>query len=574
MSYDRLLTVFPLFRLVCKQRRRKCERPLGSTSCTRCSRLKIECVFDTTASTSMRYNTSSSRRLTAPKTFMTTPISGDLDMTEVDGDEELLDLCEHVKALELELQQLQQRLDAQSQQSTHSNALTAIVTSAVTTSTAVTAQSMAMADDLPIPKEWNLTFVNGHLRLETGINTLNDLLKYRLFETASSSRIPYLSPFGSDCTVQFELKRDSMISQALLVLRKYGIFNNHSSSLYGANSFRRTSLSQWGHRHQSPMDYQYDHPHPLALPSAPLSPIPSSSTPPSDSSSYYVASAPPIQLSATMNFCPESIVDQLIRQYFICHNPTMPLVHEPTFMSHFTNQPGMADPTRSGTTTATSSPSSVPAFFSPSTSPASPCSSSSTTTNNGFISPHNPVTLAICCYMSVSHCSHIPFTSHQKREYGEYYYIASREQIDDLFDDPSPHRQLEALMSINFLYKFLVLTLQFKDARKLAALGFLISTELSKQATLEETTFSNEEQELTSRHTLLAAMTFGAMEFLCVKRLGDITLKKVFLTPLPGESDVTVSVLQLYQCMFDLALHHDCAVIMVSIRTEHCVHIC
>jgi hypothetical protein len=176
--------------------------------------------------------------------------------------------------------------------------------------------------------------------------------------------------------------------------------------------------------------------------------------------------------------------------------------------------------------------------------------------------------------MSVSYCSHIPFTSRQKREYGEYYYVACREQIDDLFDDPSPHRQLEALMSINFLYKFLVLTLQFKDARKLSALAFLISTELSKQTTSRETPFSIEEQEITSRHTILAAMTFGTMEFICVKRVDDFALKKIPLTPLPDESDMTVSVLHLYQCMFDLVLHHDCAVIMVSIRTEHCVHVC
>jgi hypothetical protein len=486
-------------------------------------------------------------------------------MTEVDGDDELQDLCEHVKTLELELQQLQQRLDGQSQRSTPFRTSTAPVSSVITT--LATAQSM-VADDLPIPKEWNLTIVNGHLRLETGINTLSDLMQYGLFNTTSSSRIPYLSPFGSDSTVHFELKHDSMISQALFILRKHGIFNNHSS-LHNPNNFRQTHPSQWGHRHQSPIDYQHDLDHPLALPSTPFSPIPSSSMPPSDSSSCCSDSAPPIQLSATMNHCPESIVDQLVQQYFLCHNPTMPLLHEATFMTHYTKQPGMTDPTRSGTTTtattATSSPSSASTFYSTSTSPASPSSptsTASTSTTNGFISPHNPVTLAICCFMSVSYCSHIPFTSHQKREYGEYFYVACREQIDDLFDDPSPLRQLEALMSINFLYKFMLLTLQFNDARKLATLGFLIANGLSKQAALQ--TFSIEEKELASRHKILASMTFGAMEFLCVKRLDDITPKKVPLTPLPGESAMTVSVLHLYQYLFDLILHHDCVVIMVS----------
>ncbi|KAI8343987.1 hypothetical protein BC941DRAFT_407468 [Chlamydoabsidia padenii] len=539
----------------CKQRRRKCELPDGSSSCTRCSRMNLTCVFDTTTPTNMRYNTSSRRATTtnstATKASTATTQIPDWNMTEVYDGDDLQALCEHVKTMELELHQLQQKLAQQRQQPT------SLLLESSTTTTTMIAESEV--ESLTIPKEWNLTFVNGHLRLETGINTLSDLLRYRLTEATISTPISYLSPIGSSTAVRFTLEHDSMLSKAVLLLRKHGIFNGNGNSFnIGNNDYHVHSPR--GHYHQSLMGHPQS---PTISPLSPLSPSCKRLDPLSSS-----------LLSTITTDCPETLVDPLVQQYFVCYNPTMPLVHEATFMTQYTKQPGMADPTPSGSTyysyyNTSPSPSSTTSSYSNCTSPTSSftwSSSSSSTDNNGLISQHNPLTLAICCFMSVSYCAHISFTSHQKREYGEYFYAACREQINDHFDDPSPHRQLEVLMSINFLYKFMLLTLRMKDARKLAALGYMISTELIRLAALPNTTLSSTEKELTSRHGILACMTFTGMEYICDKRMIDILPKKVQLIALPDESDMTVSVLELYKHFFDLVLNHDCVVIMEQLR--------
>ncbi|CAO3598501.1 unnamed protein product [Absidia cylindrospora] len=65
----------------CKRRRRKCERASGDTTCVRC-----------TDSTTINY-----------------------DLAEINGDDELEDLCQYVKTLEEEMKQLQLNLDQQRQ---------------------------------------------------------------------------------------------------------------------------------------------------------------------------------------------------------------------------------------------------------------------------------------------------------------------------------------------------------------------------------------------------------------------------------------------------------------------------
>ncbi|CAO3598502.1 unnamed protein product [Absidia cylindrospora] len=437
-------------------------------------------------------------------------------------------------------------------------------------------------DSIPMPKEWNVTFVNGHLRLETGINTLSDLLRYRQIESESAKRIRYLSPLNSSKPIQFQLQGETMICKVVFLLTQHEVFSGSLDTLTDNSTY---SLFNHQHQHQnrfkhtaissstSPNDFT------ILGPSSPLSSV-SSYTNGAPSPPYCDTTSDTVfneMSSGTTSYCPELLISSLVQQYFQCFNPVMPLIHQSTFMTHYFKQPA-TDPDASGATNlnmaseSQPSPSSSSISTEPTTSRSSSSSSSFSSSSssysmtNDFISQHGPVTLAICCFMCLTYCKHLPFTSHQKRKYGEYYYVACREQIDDLFDDPSPHRQLEALVSINLLYKFMAMTLRLRDSRKLATIGFLLSVELSKYAAQPDSLFTDVEKELVSRHSILASVTFSMVEFICVKRMDDIVPIKVSFNALPGESDIAVSMLELYARFCDLALHHDSIIMVQQIR--------
>ncbi|ORZ17642.1 hypothetical protein BCR42DRAFT_412220 [Absidia repens] len=536
----------------CKRRRRKCERASGATTCVRCSRLNLDCIFDTRPIDNSRYNTSSSRDSTKTN----------YELAEVDGDDELEDLCQYVKTLEEEMKQLQLNLDQQRQRNDSTQQQSLI------------RRTESQLDSIPLPKEWNLTFVNGHLRLETGINKLSDLLRYRHIESESAKPIRYLSPFNSSTPIQFQLRGETMICKVVFLLTQHEVFSGSLDTLTDNSTY-----SLFNHRRQN--NFKHATTSSSSSPNgftvlSPSSPLPSAS------SYTNGAPSPPYcdttssntvfdkMSTGTTSYCPELLVSSLVQQYFQCFNPVMPLVHESTFMTHYFKQPPI-DPDVTGATNLFesqpfSSSSSSSCSSSSSSSVSSFLSPSSYSATNDFISQHGPVTLAICCFMCLTYCKHLPFTSHQKRQYGEYYYVACREQIDDLYDDPSLHRQLEALISINLLYKFMAMTLRLRDSRKLATIGFLLSVELSKHAAQPDSLFTDVEKELVSRHSIMASVTFSMVEFICVKRMDDIVPFKVSLNALPGESDITVSMLELYTRFCDLALHNDSIVMVQQIR--------
>ncbi|CAO3595212.1 unnamed protein product [Absidia cylindrospora] len=61
----------------CKRRRRKCERPTGESSCLQCTRLNVDCIFDTDTCNDISSGDSS------------TTITNNDNMAEVDGNHEL-----------------------------------------------------------------------------------------------------------------------------------------------------------------------------------------------------------------------------------------------------------------------------------------------------------------------------------------------------------------------------------------------------------------------------------------------------------------------------------------------------
>ncbi|KAI8330846.1 hypothetical protein BC941DRAFT_164404 [Chlamydoabsidia padenii] len=400
----------------CKKKRRKCERPPDKANCLRCTRLKRDCIYDD--SITKTNNQSSSATVDYFE-----------EMAEIDGSKELQKLMCNVRTLEQELAQLEGKLDQ--------------------------GRQLAMINDTthlpPIPKKWNLSIVNGHLRLETGIHTLGDLLQYR----QTTLPIRYLSPFNSNnqTPFQFKLQQGGLLTRTVQLLTKHDLLSGNTSN-----------HTPW--------------------------------IPPIDS---------------------ELLVDRLVRQHFQCYNTAFPLLHELTFMTRY---------------------------------------------NNNKSTRHSALTLAICCFMCVSYCTHIPFTAYDKRAYGEYFYLACREQLDDLLDDPCPHRQLDALMAIHFLLKFMTLTLKLKEVRRMTAYGFLISVELAKRVQV----LDQVEKEMANRHRIMAAIVFTLTEFVCVQRMDDILPTRIELVGLPGESAKAVGMLKMYNCLFNLALHHDCIVMVEQLR--------
>jgi hypothetical protein len=396
--------------------------------------LALICTYDTTNTKTTQIDTSSYSSY-SPTAFSTLE-ADPAEMVEVDGNKELEHLISYVHTLEREMQQLETKLD-------HERQLNSSTQHALTTKDAMTC--------LTIPKNWNFTITNGHLRLETGIHTLSDLLQYR----QTTHPIRYLTPFNNKAPLQFRLDQGSLLTKAVDLLTQHGLLSDSKPS------------------------------------SKPWTP------------------------TTCLHLPPDLLVDTLVQQYFRCYNSPLPLVHEPTFMAHY----------------------------------------------NPDDTHHDVLTLAICCFMSVSYCCHLPFTAYQKRTYGEYFYMACRAQLDDLLiDNPSPHSQLNAVMAIHFLFKFMALTLRIKDIRRLATVGFLASIELNKL------TFGPVETELVKRHTIMAAILFALTEFICVQRMDDIMPSPlVQFQVLPGESAKAAAMLGLYKYLFGLALHHDCIVMVVSL---------
>ncbi|KAI8093825.1 uncharacterized protein BX664DRAFT_330660 [Halteromyces radiatus] len=403
-----------------------------------------------------------------------------------------------------------------------------------------------------------MTIINGHLRLETGINTLSDLLQYRRSLMDNVNTIHYLSPIpGGRTTLNFKLEQDTMLCKMFMILAK--------SDLYDASNSTTTSVSTssyWYHSFSSRHPHLRHHHLPPSsqttlstsstwlLPgSSPLQlPSPSSSTSSSSSSFSSLCCTQDMAPVDTLNDCernvtppidnmecPERLVDTFVHRYFQCYNPTMPVLHERTFMTHY-NQRRQAR------------------------------SRGHDQSNFVVFVEEDLLTLALCCFMSVSNCTHLGLTTEQKRIYGEYFYNRSRPLLDDMLDDPCPHRRLEALISLAMLYKFMALTLRLKEIRQLSTLGLMLAVELSKLASKDDNTFDQVEKVLVQRNTLMQSIVFGMVEYLFVQRMDDIGITKVNLQTLPDESPKTLSMVELYCSLFNMTLQPDFAVMLTQAR--------
>ncbi|CAO3650538.1 unnamed protein product [Cunninghamella echinulata] len=410
-----------------------------------------------------------------------------------------------------------------------------------------------------IPSQWKLSIVNGQLRLETGINSLGEL-----FNIGYKHTIRSLSPFDNQPPLRFQIiSQESFISKISALFDKYELFNTNQYQFQRKNSYTHhhhhhhntnnnnnnnnndesiSPLITYQHHDQpsSSITISWEHDQNDLLSNLITTSSSSCSTTSSSSSSSTTSSpSSTLLLSPPSIYCGDAyhsstsdftfIVDKLIANYFTCQNVAMPLVHQPTFMERYQqfelmNQQGYQH-----------------YYFSGTTEPIV----------DYLVKNYSPLTLALCCFMTSSFCHHIDLTSSQKRDYGELFYLACKDSLYDMLDDPD--QQLNALMCINFLLKFMMITLRLKEARRFTTLGYLMTCEFKHAAPSD---YSQIELAMMQRHAIMINIVYAVSEFICQKEFNeDITPKKCPIFALPDENENTLQTLKLYQHFIEMALY-------------------
>ncbi|KAI8875109.1 hypothetical protein K501DRAFT_280686, partial [Backusella circina FSU 941] len=215
--------------------------------------------------------------------------------------------------------------------------------------------------------QWRLTIHNGRLRIETGIRNISDLLR--------SDPIRYLSP---------RLSRDQS-NQDLVV---------HFST---GKTMRLRLLA-------------------VKLLVKCLNPKPDPTA---------------LLLPTFFLFNATSIIDTLVNIYFECHNIFRPMIHKPSFMSHYRQV-------------------------------SSPLESL--------------LCLCICCVVCVCPCNHLTHSYQELRHLGDYFAGLAKSRILDQFD--LPEKRLETLMASNILGEYLYTVLKVSEGLKLVTMGYQICLDL------------------------------------------------------------------------------------------------
>ncbi|KAI8880162.1 hypothetical protein K501DRAFT_287007 [Backusella circina FSU 941] len=203
-------------------------------------------------------------------------------------------------------------------------------------------------------------------------------------------------------------------------------------------------------------------------------------------------------LNATSHFIhSSSMIDALVGSYFKCVNVSFPVIHEITFRQHYRNC--KKDPLK------------------------------------------QPLIAAICCSAAGNTCRHSLFNALERRYISEYFYNIAINLLIDIFDDPN--HALEALVSINLLYRFMGLTLRIDELRKWSTIASLIANSLKKEM-LPFESVKNEHPKLriksaiTQRNSLIADAVMNIVEFVAFNKRDSIKPIHVTLDILPDETGV------------------------------------
>ncbi|EPB85686.1 hypothetical protein HMPREF1544_07512 [Mucor circinelloides 1006PhL] len=234
-------------------------------------------------------------------------------------------------------------------------------------------------------QNWKFKIVNGGFQIETDIRDLSDLLML-------NTSISYLSPLSYDSASSISSNDSYYRGRDAGIVLSFGKEATGSLIPFTIRTMARSLTSKPSHI-------------PVAL-----------------------------LLPSILLLDPKSLVDQLLKTYFQCHNIYNPLVHEKTYRDKMVP---IQDPLT------------------------------------------DLLTLSICSYVCSTPCRHLTFTPRERRNMGDYFYAKARDIIWDQFD--LPEKRLENAMSINLLIQYMNVTLKYMEGRQLISMAFQILLDLRSE---------------------------------------------------------------------------------------------
>ncbi|KAI8147800.1 hypothetical protein BJV82DRAFT_307055 [Fennellomyces sp. T-0311] len=206
-------------------------------------------------------------------------------------------------------------------------------------------------------------------------------------------------------------------------------------------------------------------------------------------------------------------MDKLIHSYLKISNPKLPFLFAPAFLEHYN---GLSDP------------------FS--------C----------------PITLAICAHtLCMSRDVLHIYSAAERRRIAEFFYVKSKDILDDIFDDPS--RKLETIFTISFLNHFLTFVLlQPQESRRWITISYLLCKELEPMYL--ELPEPSVESILLQRHSLYATRMLKLTD-LIMDGAPDLPWPKImFSEKIPGEDEETCMYIDMYNHLLEISnnpcIHH------------------
>ncbi|KAI9495089.1 hypothetical protein BDB00DRAFT_815815 [Zychaea mexicana] len=345
----------------CRIRRRKCVYRPDSTICERCAKIHLECIpiDDPDLNDDDVENEYNYARL---QYWQNQILQLETEMEKLSEAIRQSTIAQQ-QALPLPSSNLNTPPDF-SRSTTPSEYSESVCSASSETSTSVT--TMSINDLQQQQTHWELSVVDGRLRLESSIKNLQELYIY------SQASLRYLSPFAG----LFEKER---------------VYFEPTSASIALAPFRFISRSVAGKPRKR-----------LAITHEPLS----------------------------CNY--RAIIDTLVMEYIKHSNPSVGLIHVPTFLAHYRS---LQDPMK--------------------------CS----------------LTLAICVDAIVSPRIHTNMSPAERRNLAEIFFLKCKDMVYDMPDDPT--KKLQISMTITFLQQYLADGLiQYDESRRLATIGYLICKDI------------------------------------------------------------------------------------------------
>ncbi|ORZ15954.1 hypothetical protein BCR42DRAFT_45501 [Absidia repens] len=350
-------------------------------------------------------------------------------------------------------------------------------------------------------KEWKMTLVNGQWRIETDIKTLRGLDQLNQIISRSPSPFP---GFYVDTPITIEpCNMRTLLPVTVKLARNHLLYPPKVAWL--------------------------------------------------DSSTLFPT--PPI-----LTFKPKWVIDRLVYMYFKCYNPSMPILHEPTYMEYYRQ---LKDPLTCPVTMALCTYICCGHHHATSSTTTNEANQTNVhgTEHDGNINSNNYDNDEDGVYDDNGYKWFSDMVD--RRGMGEYFYRHCRNILDDIFDDPQ--RRLETVTSINLLKRFLMNTLRLSEMRKLETIAYLICLDL-KPIYQSPTQSSKVERAMFARHYAFCIWCHVTVDFFMDSISQHEDLDFIYLEVLPGESDYTRNFVDLQNHLFEILLHPSVYIVFANVQ--------